>query len=45
MKKVLEINANSVENDFQMRDINAKVGVTFQNEGNLFNLFQKAFPS
>ncbi len=32
--KVSEINANSVKNYFPKKEINAKEGVTFQNEGN-----------
>ena len=31
---VLKINANLMENKFQIKEINAKEGVTFQIEGN-----------
>ena len=33
-KKTTSINANLVENDFRIKNINAKERVTFQNEGN-----------
>ena len=33
--KILEINANLVENDFQIKEINAREMVAFQNEGNI----------
>ena len=32
--KVLEINANLMENDFRIKKINAKEEVEFQNKGN-----------
>ena len=32
--KVLEINANLMENDFRIKKINAKVEVEFHNKGN-----------
>lgn len=31
---VLKINANLMENKFQIKEINTKEGVTVQNEGN-----------
>ena len=33
-KKTTSINANLVEKDFRIKNINAKERVTFQNEGN-----------
>ena len=33
-KKATSINANLVESDFRIKNINAKERVTFQNEGN-----------
>ena len=33
-KKAISINANLVESDFRIKNINAKERVTFQNEGN-----------
>ena len=32
--KALEINATLVENDFRMKEMNAKKGITFQNKVN-----------
>ena len=44
--KVLEINATSVnvklvENDFRIREINAKERATFQNEGNQRDIYKE----
>ena len=39
--KVLEINANLVENDFWVKEINAEDRETFQNKGNLPDVYKE----
>lgn len=38
---VLKINANLMENKFQIKEINAKEGVTFQIEGNWCAVYEE----